>query len=138
MFWKEGVLRNLAKFTGKHGSQNLFFNKEHLLWLLLNCWNNSIQEFVKSEYCLLLIIVDKKKKSCLSYLLILFLLMFTQPIKALQMFEKGDSSNQIDRMDVCYFLMLLPTNFTAKWELVFVLTQMFIDRGFTLKPTKKT
>ena len=64
--------------------------------------------------------------------------MFTQPIKALQMFEKGDSSNQMDRMDVCYFLMLLSTNFTAKWELVFVLTQMSIHRGFSLKPTKKT
>ena len=27
MFCKKGVLKNFAKFTGKHQSQNLFFNK---------------------------------------------------------------------------------------------------------------
>ena len=28
MFYKKGVLRNFAKFTGKHLSQSLFFNKD--------------------------------------------------------------------------------------------------------------
>ena len=27
MFYKKGFLKNFAKFTGKHQSQNLFFNK---------------------------------------------------------------------------------------------------------------
>ena len=45
VFCKKGVLRNFAKFTGKHLRQSLFFNKvaglrtpfptEHLRWLLL-------------------------------------------------------------------------------------------------------
>ena len=45
VFCKKGVLRNLAKFTGKHLCQSLFFNfekflrtpflTEHLRWLLL-------------------------------------------------------------------------------------------------------
>ena len=59
VFCKKGVLRNFAKFTGKHLWQSLFFNKvaglfgeflgtpcftEHLWWLLLknmDCWNKS-------------------------------------------------------------------------------------------------
>ena len=36
VFWKKGILRNLAKFTGKHMCQSLFFNKktffEKRLW----------------------------------------------------------------------------------------------------------
>ena len=33
MFFKKGVLRNFAKFTGKHLCQSLFFNKvEKRLW----------------------------------------------------------------------------------------------------------
>ena len=44
VFCKKGVLRNFAKFTGKHLCQSLFFNKvadlrpffiEHLWWLIL-------------------------------------------------------------------------------------------------------
>ena len=43
MFYKKDVLRNFAKFTGKHLCQSLFFNKvaslrlfiEHPWWLLL-------------------------------------------------------------------------------------------------------
>ena len=43
MYCKKGVLRNFAKFPGKHLCQSLFFNKaaglpfltEHLWWLLL-------------------------------------------------------------------------------------------------------
>ena len=46
VFYEKGVLRNFAKFTGKHLCQSLFFNKvagllrtpffiEHLRWLLL-------------------------------------------------------------------------------------------------------
>ena len=27
MFWQKGVLKNIAKFTGKHPCQSLFFNK---------------------------------------------------------------------------------------------------------------
>ena len=30
MFYKKGVLKDFAKFTGKHLHQNLFFNKEAL------------------------------------------------------------------------------------------------------------
>ena len=50
VFCKKGVLRNFAKFTGKHLWQSFFFNKvafakflrtpsfiEHLWWLLLKC-----------------------------------------------------------------------------------------------------
>ena len=62
VFCKKGVLRNFAKFTGKHLCQNLFFNKvaclscefceiflktpfvtEHFRWLLLDYeWLSSI------------------------------------------------------------------------------------------------
>ena len=49
-----------------------------------NCRNNLIQELVKKISGLLLIIVDRKKISLRSY----FWLMFTQPIKALHMFEQ--------------------------------------------------
>ena len=40
VFCKKGVLRNFAKFTGKHLCQSLFFSKntfftEHLRWLLM-------------------------------------------------------------------------------------------------------
>ena len=35
VFCKKGVLRNFAKFTGKHQCQSLFFNKVAGLWLLL-------------------------------------------------------------------------------------------------------
>ena len=44
VFYKKGVLRNFAKFTGKHLCQSLFFNKtaglrsffiEYLWWLIL-------------------------------------------------------------------------------------------------------
>ena len=54
VFFKKGVLRNFAKFTGKHLYQSLFFNKvfscefceisnntlfrEHLRWLLLDIY----------------------------------------------------------------------------------------------------
>ena len=33
MLYKIGVLKNIAKFTGKHLYQSLFFNKETLVWL---------------------------------------------------------------------------------------------------------
>ena len=46
--------------------------------------------------------------------------MFTQPIKALSIFQQGDSSNRQNR---CLLFMVLSTNLTAKCELVFVLTQ---------------
>ena len=52
------------------------------------------------------------------------------------MFKEGASSN---RQNGRLLLMLLSTNFIAKWELVFVLTQenaYFI--GFNLKPTEST
>ena len=35
VFWKNGVLRNFAKFTGKHLCQSLFSNKVAVLSLQL-------------------------------------------------------------------------------------------------------
>ena len=53
VFWKKGVFKNFAKFTGKHLCQSLFFPvnfakflrtpifTEHLSWLLLKSENKS-------------------------------------------------------------------------------------------------
>ena len=46
VFCKKGVLRNFAKFTGKHLCQSLFFSKvaglsiERFLWFLRNFWEH--------------------------------------------------------------------------------------------------
>ena len=41
-FVRKGVLRNFAKFTGKHLCQSLFFNKVAGRWLLLNLISNKL------------------------------------------------------------------------------------------------
>ena len=56
VFYKKGVLRNFAKFTGKRLCQSLFFAKfvrtafltEHLGWLLLNCAKKSMYQHCES------------------------------------------------------------------------------------------
>ena len=68
--------------------------------------NNSVKEFVKKESWLLLIVVDRKR-SYLSYLLNFFWLMFTKPVKTLQIFEQCDSS--IDKMDACFLCFFQQT-----------------------------
>ena len=104
VFCKNGVLRNFSKFTGKHPCQSLFLNKvarlrpahlskkrlwhrcfpvnvdkflttpfltEHLQWLLL-CFNDTHRENV----CF-----NQFSKRMAAWLLLTFLIFFTQPIK---------------------------------------------------------
>ena len=53
VFCKRGVLRNFAKFTGKHLRQSLFFNKvEHLRWLLLALLRGVTSKHGGDFYCL--------------------------------------------------------------------------------------
>ena len=37
VFYKKGVLKNFAKFTGKHQCQSLFFNKKETLAQVFSC-----------------------------------------------------------------------------------------------------
>ena len=46
--WKEGVLENFAKFTGKHLCQSLFLNKVaglRLSQMLIKLWSNMKRNF---------------------------------------------------------------------------------------------
>ena len=51
VFCKKGVLRNIAKFTGKHLYQSLFFNKVTSLrpWILLK--KETLAQVFSCEFC---------------------------------------------------------------------------------------
>ena len=51
MLWKEGVLRNFAKFTGKHLCQKLSFNKVAGL-RLATFWKESLAQVFSCEFIL--------------------------------------------------------------------------------------
>ena len=52
MFCKKGVLRNLAKFTGKHLCQSLFFNKVVGLRLTYNfIKKETLAQVFSCEFC---------------------------------------------------------------------------------------
>ena len=48
-FCKKGVVRNLAKFTGKHLCKNLFFNK--VADLRLNIKREALAQVFSCEFC---------------------------------------------------------------------------------------
>ena len=48
VFWKKGVLRNFAKFTGKHLCQSLFFNK--VAGLRPGCFPVNFTKFLRTPF----------------------------------------------------------------------------------------
>ena len=48
VFFKKGVLRNFAKFTGKHLCQKLFFNKESLFSFIKK---ETLAQVFSREFC---------------------------------------------------------------------------------------
>ena len=54
VFCKKGVLRNFAKFTGKHLCQSLFFNKvagfSAFLWILHRCFPVNFANFLRTPF----------------------------------------------------------------------------------------
>ena len=51
VFCTKGVLRNFAKFTGKHLCQRLFFNKVAVLRLQLFIKKETLTQVFSSEFC---------------------------------------------------------------------------------------
>ena len=47
--YKKGVLKNFAKFIGKHLCQSLFFNKVAGLWNFIK--NETLAQVFSSEFC---------------------------------------------------------------------------------------
>ena len=67
LFYKKGVMRNFAKFTGKHVCQSLFFNKvagliEQLWWLLMYRLLYMAEITQSKQKCLIFIVISSKKK----------------------------------------------------------------------------